>query len=394
VSRDFDFNFEFDKGMIGGLIMLVIFPPVGILMLVNRFRKFGRGKNKYRQIRNMGITTIVASLFYAFFELPGWSLLAFLSGLGLTVLGQKDKNREERFRRYLAVIGGRSPIALSEIAARANERIDTVEKDLQTMIDMGYFGLDTYIDHNRHCIVLDGVDDANWSKAYEAASQTAGKAGESGSIHINVEDFVKTAADIFHTVHDEVKKEIQKDTAESRRRSSASRAEKQEAPKAQARPQPEKAQEQPAKPAQEDQFGRILSQIRELNNRIADKEISAKIDQIETITAKIFGIVRKKPERIGEIRKFMNYYLPTTLKLLDSYAMLEEQGIEGDNITASKKQISQIMDTLIKSFEKQLDQLFSTQAMDISSDIEVMENMLAADGLKDSDFKLQRRGGH
>ena len=206
---------------------------------------------------------------------------------------------------------------------------------------------------------------------------------------------MKTAADIFHTVHDEVKKEIQKDTAaESRRRSSASRTEKQEAPKAQARPQPEKAQEQPAKPAQEDQFGRILSQIRELNNRIADKEISAKIDQIETITAKIFGIVRKKPERIGEIRKFMNYYLPTTLKLLDSYAMLEEQGIEGDNITASKKQISQIMDTLIKSFEKQLDQLFSSQALDISSDIEVMENMLAADGLKDSDFKLKRMGGH
>ena len=110
--------------------------------------------------------------------------------------------------------------------------------------------------------------------------------------------------------------------------------------------------------------------------------------------AKIFGIVRKKPERIGEIRKFMNYYLPTTLKLLDSYAMLEEQGIEGDNITASKKQISQIMDTLIKSFEKQLDQLFSSQALDISSDIEVMENMLAADGLKDSDFKLKRMGGH
>ena len=73
MSRNFDFNFEFDKGMIGGLIMLVIFPPVGILMLVNRFRKFGRGKNKYRQIRNMGITTIAASLFYAFFELPAFA---------------------------------------------------------------------------------------------------------------------------------------------------------------------------------------------------------------------------------------------------------------------------------------------------------------------------------
>ena len=387
MSRDFDF--EFDKGMIGGLIMLVIFPPVGILMLLNRFRKYGRGKNRHRQMRNMGITTIAAGLFYAFFRLPGLSFLAFLAGLGLTVLGQTDKNREERFRRYLAVIGGRSPIALSEIAARSNEKIETVEKDLQTMIDMGYFGLDTYIDHSRHCIVLDGVDDVNWSKA---ASASAGEAGKAGGIHINVEDFVKTASDIFHTVHDEVKKEIQKDSAaETRRTSSARRPETKQA----AKTEPEKAQEQPAKqPAQEDQFGRILSQIRELNDRIADKEISAKIDQIETITAHIFGIVRKKPERIGEIRKFMNYYLPTTLKLLDSYALLEEQGIEGDNITASKKQISQIMDTLIKSFEKQLDQLFSSQALDISSDIEVMENMLSADGLKESDFKLKRQGGH
>ena len=375
-----ELDFEFDKGMIGGLIMLVIFPPVGILMLINRFRKFGRGRNRYRQIRNMGITTMAASIFYAFFHLPGLSFLAFLSGLGMAVAGQKDKNREKRFRRYLAVIGGRSPISLSEIAARSNERVETVERDLQDMIDMGYFGLDTYIDHTRHCIILDGVDDYNWGR--EASGSYAEPKGD---FHINVQDFVKTASDIFQTVHDEVKREIKRDSA-------AQHSQKKE--EAKPAPEPEKAQERPKQPTQDDQFGRYLSQIRELNDRIADREISAKIDQIETITAKIFGIVRKKPERISEIRKFMNYYLPTTLKLLDSYALLEEQGIEGENITASKQQISQIMDTLIKSFEKQLDQLFSSQAMDISSDIEVMENMLAADGLKESDFQLKRQGGH
>ncbi len=380
MSRDFDF--EFDKGMIGGLVMLVIIPPVGILMLVNRFRKYGRGKNRNRQMRNMGLTAIVASLFYSFLGFYGWAGLTLLAGLGLAVFGQSDKRREERYRRYLAVIGGKSPIALSEIAARSNERLETVEKDLQTMIDMGYFGLDTYIDHSRRCIVLDGVDDVNWS---HTASGQAAKRG--ADIHINVEDFVKTASDIFHTVRDEMKKEFSKESSEPTRRESPVRR-----PQAAEKPEPEKAQAKA--PVQEDQFGRYLSQIRELNDRISDKQISAKIDQIEAITARIFGIVRKKPERIGEIRKFMNYYLPTTLKLLDSYAMLEEQGIEGENITASKEQISQIMDTLIKSFEKQLDQLFSSQAMDISSDIEVMENMLAADGLKDSDFKLRRQGGH
>ena len=105
-------------------------------------------------------------------------------------------------------------------------------------------------------------------------------------------------------------------------------------------------------------------------------------------------MVRSRPDKEGQIRKFMNYYLPTTLKLLDSYALLEAQGIEGDNISASKKQIEDIMDTLIKGFEKQLDQLFSAQAMDINSDIEVLESMMAVDGLKENEFRLKRTGGH
>ena len=93
--------------------------------------------------------------------------------------------------------------------------------------------------------------------------------------------------------------------------------------------------------------------------------------------------------------KWLELKLDTSPAGLDPVSqLLEEQGIEGDNITASKQQISQIMDTLIKGFEKQLDQLFSTQAIDINSDIEVLENMMAADGLKESDFKLKSQGGH
>ena len=89
----------------------------------------------------------------------------------------------------------------------------------------------------------------------------------------------------------------------------------------------------------------------------------------------------------------MNYYLPTTLKLLDSYALLEAQGIEGDNITASKKEIERTMDTLIAGFEKQLDRLFSSQAMDITADVEVLEGMMAQDGLGDNKYTM-KTGGH
>ena len=137
-----------------------------------------------------------------------------------------------------------------------------------------------------------------------------------------------------------------------------------------------------------------LRRIRRANDIIADEELSRQIDSIENSCRQILSVLEQRPQLLSQLRTFLRYYLPTTLKLLDSYALLEEQGIEGDNITASKQQISQIMDTLIKGFEKQLDQLFSTQAIDINSDIEVLENMMAADGLKESDFKLKSQGGH
>ena len=384
MSRRYDGEFEFDKATIGALVAMFFFPPAGIILLINRFRKFGRSKKRAREMRNMGITAMVVSAFYAFFGFAFPAGLTAVCGAIMTGLGQLLKNKEDRYVRYLAVVGGHSPISLSEIAAKMDQPVATVEKDLQDMIDAGFFGLDTYIDHNRKCIVLDGVDDYNWAAA---------NAGRPVNVNINIEDFVKKASDIFH----DVTKTAQAHRA-SRQNTQGAKpqtAQSEAAPKnaAGAKPAPEKPAQE--KPASDDQFARTIAQIRELNNRIADAEISAKIDQIELITTRIFGVVRKKPERIGEIRKFMNYYLPTTLKLLDSYAMLEEQGIEGENITASKKQISQILDTLVLSFKKQLDQLFSSQAMDISTDIEVMENMLAADGLKDSDFRLQRpQGGH
>ena len=124
-----------------------------------------------------------------------------------------------------------------------------------------------------------------------------------------------------------------------------------------------------------------IREMKRLNDSIKDETISSQIDRLEEVSGKIFDCVKADPEKLPQIRKFMNYYLPTTLKLLDSYALLEAQGIEGDNITASKKEIERTMDTLIAGFEKQLDRLFSSQAMDITADVEVLERMLAKDGL-------------
>ena len=137
------------------------------------------------------------------------------------------------------------------------------------------------------------------------------------------------------------------------------------------------------------QYMEIILELRDLNEKILDAAISAKIDRIEELTAKIFRIVEENPSKLPQIRRFMNYYLPTTLKLLHSYATLEKQGEGGENITTAKENIGRILDTLAKGYEQQLDQLFQADALDIAADINVLENLMQQDGLANdkSEFK-------
>ena len=126
-------------------------------------------------------------------------------------------------------------------------------------------------------------------------------------------------------------------------------------------------------------YAGALRAIRSANDRIADPVLSEKIDHLETVAGKIFREVEEHPEKQQQAATFLNYYLPTTLKLLDSYAKFEEAGIEGENLSRAQERIEETMDALIKGFDKQLDDLYRNDAMDIDSDIRVMENMLRRD---------------
>lgn len=125
----------------------------------------------------------------------------------------------------------------------------------------------------------------------------------------------------------------------------------------------------------------ILAQIKMVNDAIPDPVMSAKIDRIGTLTGKILDYQRKNPDKDSQLRSFLNYYLPTTLKILRAYAQLDQQGIEGENISAAKARIEGMMDKVVEGFEKQLDKLFRDEALDITSDVSVLEKMLDKDGL-------------
>ena len=136
-------------------------------------------------------------------------------------------------------------------------------------------------------------------------------------------------------------------------------------------------------------YAGALRAIRSANDRIADPVLSEKIDHLETVAGKIFREVEQHPEKQQQAATFLNYYLPTTLKLLDSYAKFEEAGIEGENLSRAQERIEETMDALIKGFDKQLDDLYRNEAMDIDSDIRVMENMLRRDTASvEDDFGL------
>lgn len=109
--------------------------------------------------------------------------------------------------------------------------------------------------------------------------------------------------------------------------------------------------------------------------------------RLEQISQSIFSIVSETPSKAPKVRRFINYYLPATTKLIETHIEMTRHGVEGENITATVQNIETTMDTLVKIFEKQLDLLYSGEALDISTDIDVLDSIFSKEGLNDSDFK-------
>ena len=153
-----------------------------------------------------------------------------------------------------------------------------------------------------------------------------------------------------------------------------------------AAPQPPRPAEPAPAPAPEDQYAALQRQLRQANDAIPDPVMTAKISRLEDVSARIFALAKKGPDKKAQLQKFMDYYLPTALKLLNTYAQLSAQDVQGTNITEAKQSIERSMDLLITAFENQLDKLFASDALDVSTDIAALEGMLNLDGLTGGDF--------
>ncbi len=131
----------------------------------------------------------------------------------------------------------------------------------------------------------------------------------------------------------------------------------------------------------------LLDQIQDENAAIPDPFLTDKINELDTVLDSIFRTVADQPGKAPQIRRSMDYYLPTTLKMLTSYRRMDERNVEGQNAEATRKQIREAMDVVVNAFRRQLDAMYQHDMLDISTDIEVLETLLRQDGLVDSGLK-------
>ena len=273
------------------------------------------------------------------------------------------RKRYQVFRRYASVIGDRITVSIRGLAAEMGMATGNVVSDLQAMIDEGMIGGNAYIDRSHMTLYMD----ADARDAVET-------------------EFVSPVVNVFVNADDRARTVAEAKAAQAKRAEPAS----EEAPA----PNEKKPAKARKTGTENEDFEAKLREIRQLNDEIEDRAVSDRIDRIGELTASIFRVVREKPEHAEEVRKFMNYYLPTTLKLLKSYSLMEKQSYQGENIQASRKKIESVLDTLIHAFEQQQDRLFKTEALDVETDISVLETMMASDGLLQQQSGLRAGGGH
>ena len=261
-----------------------------------------------------------------------WQTLTLIAGLvssgALISSGINMKKSLTRYAQYLGVIGVNDAVEIETIAAKTGNSPKRVAKDLEKMIEKGYFGKTAYVNKELGYFFASSEADEELAKAREAAMKKAGDAAK----------------------------------AEAARQSASL-------------------------------YDQLLYQIRDVNSRIPGEKMTDEINQIESITKEIFDIVQKEPKKRGKIDKFMSYYLPTTLKLLEHYASLDKAPSGGENIDRSKKSIENAMESIVEGFKNQLDNLYKNDTLDIETDIDVMVQMMGREGKKTSDdFKVQQQG--
>ena len=245
--------------------------------------------------------------------------------------GIRNLTTVSRFRSYKRLLGKKTQCALEKLARAVGKDVSFVRKDVRKMIGKGYFP-EGHLDHEQNHLI---ISDATYRQFEQAR--------------------------------------LQLEAAQRQREQEAANA-----------PDPRIREVL-------DKGAGFLAQLRKCNDDIPGEEVSNKIYHMELILGRIFDRAKAHPEVIPDLKKLMDYYLPMTVKLLNAYADMDAQPVQGANIEASKREIEGTLDTLNHAFEKLLDELFQDTALDVSSDITVLQTLLAQEGLTDDELTKMKK---
>ena len=279
----------------------------------------------------LGLSIAAAALEFVFGVgggIGGWLALGSMAaGGGLVASGVKNLNQVSRFKAYRKALGDKTHCALKKLARAVGKSEKFVRKEVLTMIGGGLFP-EGHLDNEETMLI---ISDETY-RLFETS-------------RLQLEERQRQA--------EQMQAKQQEKAPDSRVREVLDRGEA------------------------------FIREIRRCNDRIPGQEISAKIDRMELIVDRIFDRAETNPEIIPDLKKMMDYYLPMTVKLLNAYADMDAQPHQGENIRNAKAEIEQSLDTLNQAFEKLLDDLFADTALDVSSDISVLQTLLAQEGLTD-----------
>lgn len=265
------------------------------------------------------------------------SFAAVFAGIctAAAMAGGVIRHRVRRFKNYIKTMGAKDFYSIEGLADAVRKKEKFVIKDLKRMIRKGWFK-EGHLDEQETCFML---TDESYQMYQEAQKE----------LERRKEEAERLAREQELLENDPVRKQLKVTIEEGKE---------------------------------------YIRRIREINDDIPGEEISNKLYRLERVCTKIFEHIEDNPEKLPDIRKFMSYYLPTTLKLVQTYHEFSEQPVQGANIMNAKKEIEEMLDGINQAFEKMFDKLFEDDAMDISTDISVLSMMLAQEGLLEDEFKM------
>ncbi len=302
-----------------------------------------------------GFSGVFQALFFGFF------VAAVVSGV-FAYRGNQRTLRVRRFRQYARILGDRTFCQLEELAVQIGRDKQFIVDDVRKMIAQGMFP-QGHLDDQETCLMIT-------DESYQ-------------QYRITMDEYRKREEQERRAV-EAVAKESQYQENERIKREKKAKKKKERETKDSI--YDNEAIDRELLNAYKEGKG-YLDEISKVNKEISETQISKKVSHMEVVIRRIFKQVQTHPEQLEEIRRFMEYYLPTTLKLVTTYSEFDAQPAQGENIKKAKHEIEETLDTINEAFEKLLDSLFEAAALDISTDISVMNAMLTQEGLKKDIFE-------